>query len=54
MITIFIDNKPYQVMPDQNLLQACLSLDSTFPTSAGTPLCMPSALPPVRGQAVQG
>ena len=31
MITIYIDNKPYQVKPDQNLLQACLSLGFDLP-----------------------
>jgi NADH-quinone oxidoreductase subunit G len=31
MITIFIDNTPYQVRPDQNLLQACLSLGFDLP-----------------------
>jgi NADH-quinone oxidoreductase subunit G len=31
MITIFIDNKPYQVKPDQNLLQACLTLGFDLP-----------------------
>jgi NADH-quinone oxidoreductase subunit G len=31
MITIFIDNKPYQVKPGQNLLQACLSLSFDLP-----------------------
>jgi NADH-quinone oxidoreductase subunit G len=31
MITIYIDNKPYQVKPDQNLLQACLSLGVDLP-----------------------
>ncbi len=31
MITIFIDNKPYQVRPDQNLLQACLTLGFDLP-----------------------
>jgi NADH-quinone oxidoreductase subunit G len=31
MITIFIDNKPYQVKPGQNLLQACLSLGFDLP-----------------------
>ncbi len=31
MITIFIDNKPFQVKPDQNLLQACLSLGFDLP-----------------------
>src|SRR5512147_1080227 len=31
MITIFIDNKPYQVKPDQNLLSACLSLGFDLP-----------------------
>jgi NADH-quinone oxidoreductase subunit G len=31
MFTIFIDNKPYQVKPDQNLLQACLSLGFDLP-----------------------
>ncbi len=31
MITIFIDNKPYQIKPDQNLLQACLSLGFDLP-----------------------
>ena len=31
MITIFIDNKPYQVKEGQNLLQACLSLGFDLP-----------------------
>ncbi len=31
MINIFIDNKPYQVKPGQNLLQACLSLGFDLP-----------------------
>ncbi|MDH4161212.1 MAG: NADH-quinone oxidoreductase subunit NuoG [Nitrospirota bacterium] len=31
MVTIFIDNKPHQVKPDQNLLQACLSLGFDLP-----------------------
>jgi len=31
MITIFIDNKPHQVKPGQNLLQACLSLGFDLP-----------------------
>jgi NADH-quinone oxidoreductase subunit G len=31
MITIYIENKPYQVKPDQNLLQACLSLGFDLP-----------------------
>ncbi len=31
MITIYIDNKPHQVAPDQNLLQACLSLGFDLP-----------------------
>ncbi len=31
MITIFIDNQPRQVRPDQNLLQACLSLGFDLP-----------------------
>jgi NADH-quinone oxidoreductase subunit G len=31
MITIFIDNKPYQVKKGQNLLQACLSLGFDLP-----------------------
>src|SRR5512139_2215163 len=31
MITIFIDNKPHQVRPDQNLLQACLTLGFDLP-----------------------
>ncbi|HWR73506.1 MAG TPA: NADH-quinone oxidoreductase subunit NuoG [Nitrospirota bacterium] len=31
MITIFIDNTPYRVKPDQNLLQACLSLGFDLP-----------------------
>jgi NADH-quinone oxidoreductase subunit G len=31
MITITIDNKPCQVRPDQNLLQACLSLGLDLP-----------------------
>jgi len=31
MITIFIDNKPCQVRPGQNLLQACLSLGFDLP-----------------------
>ncbi|MEK6743412.1 MAG: molybdopterin-dependent oxidoreductase [Nitrospirota bacterium] len=31
MITIYIDNKPYQVKPGQNLLQACLSLGFDLP-----------------------
>ncbi len=31
MITIFVDNKPYQVRPDQNLLSACLSLGFDLP-----------------------
>ncbi len=31
MITIFIDNKPHQIKPDQNLLQACLSLGFDLP-----------------------
>ena len=31
MITIFIDNKPYQVKESQNLLQACLSLGFNLP-----------------------
>ncbi len=31
MITIYIDNKPYQVKPDQNLLQACLTLGFDLP-----------------------
>ncbi len=31
MITIYIDNKPFQVKPDQNLLQACLSLGFDLP-----------------------
>jgi NADH-quinone oxidoreductase subunit G len=31
MITIYIDNQPYQVKPDQNLLQACLSLGFDLP-----------------------
>jgi NADH-quinone oxidoreductase subunit G len=30
-ITIFIDNKPYRVKEDQNLLQACLSLGFDIP-----------------------
>ena len=31
MITIFVDNKPHQVSPDQNLLQACLTLGFDLP-----------------------
>lgn len=31
MITIFIDNKPHQIKPGQNLLQACLSLGFDLP-----------------------
>ncbi len=31
MITIYIDNQPRQVRPDQNLLQACLSLGFDLP-----------------------
>jgi NADH-quinone oxidoreductase subunit G len=31
MLTIFIDNKPYQVKDGQNLLQACLSLGFDLP-----------------------
>ena len=31
MITIFIDNEPRQVKPDQNLLQACLALGLDLP-----------------------
>jgi NADH-quinone oxidoreductase subunit G len=31
MLTIFIDNKPYQVKEGQNLLQACLSLGFDLP-----------------------
>jgi NADH-quinone oxidoreductase subunit G len=31
MITIFIDNQPHQVKPDQNLLQACLTLGFDLP-----------------------
>jgi NADH-quinone oxidoreductase subunit G len=31
MITIFIDNQPHQVRPDQNLLQACLTLGFDLP-----------------------
>jgi NADH-quinone oxidoreductase subunit G len=31
MITIYIDNKPHQVRPDQNLLQACLTLGFDLP-----------------------
>ncbi len=31
MITIFIDNKPYQIKEGQNLLQACLSLGLDLP-----------------------
>ena len=31
MITIYIDNQPYQVKPGQNLLQACLSLGFDLP-----------------------
>ena len=31
MITIFIDNKSYQVKEGQNLLQACLSLGFDLP-----------------------
>ena len=31
MITIYIDNRPYQVRPDQNLLQACLTLGFNLP-----------------------
>jgi len=31
MITIYIDNKPYQVKEDQNLLHACLSLGFDLP-----------------------
>ena len=31
MITIYIDNKPHQVKPGQNLLQACLSLGFDLP-----------------------
>ena len=31
MITIFIDNQPHEVKPDQNLLQACLSLGLDLP-----------------------
>ncbi len=31
MITIFIDNKPYQVNPGRNLLHACLSLGFDLP-----------------------
>jgi NADH-quinone oxidoreductase subunit G len=31
MITIFVDNKPYQVKEGQNLLQACLSLGFDLP-----------------------
>ncbi|MFA5072727.1 MAG: NADH-quinone oxidoreductase subunit NuoG [Nitrospirota bacterium] len=31
MITIYIENKPYQVKKDQNLLQACLSLGFDLP-----------------------
>jgi len=31
MITIYIDNQPYQVNPDQNLLRACLSLGFDLP-----------------------
>lgn len=39
MVTIYIDNKPYQVKEGQNLLQACLSLGFDLPTSAGTLPC---------------
>lgn len=31
MATIYIDNKPYEVNPDQNLLHACLSLGFNLP-----------------------
>ncbi|NLT66982.1 MAG: NADH-quinone oxidoreductase subunit NuoG [Acidobacteria bacterium] len=31
MATIYIDNKPYEVNPDDNLLQACLSLGFNIP-----------------------
>jgi NADH-quinone oxidoreductase subunit G len=31
MITIYIDNKPHQVKPGQNLLQACLTLGFDLP-----------------------
>jgi NADH-quinone oxidoreductase subunit G len=31
MITIFIDNQPHQVKPDQNLLQACITLGFDLP-----------------------
>ena len=31
MITIYIDNQPYRVATDQNLLQACLSLKLDLP-----------------------
>ena len=31
MVTIYIDSKPYEVKPDQNLLQACLTLGFDLP-----------------------
>ena len=31
MVTIYIENKPYQVAPGQNLLQACLALGFDVP-----------------------
>jgi len=31
MATIYVDNKPYQVNPEQNLLSACLSLGLNLP-----------------------
>ena len=31
MATVYVDNKPYQMNPDQNLLHGCLSQDLKLP-----------------------
>jgi hypothetical protein len=54
MATVYVDNKPYQMNPDQNLLHGCLSLGlqaAVFLLASGAGIG--GRLPPVRRQTVQ-
>ena len=55
MITIYIDNKPYEVKEGQSLLQACLSLGFNVPYFCWHPVIeIRGGLPAVRGKGLQG